>query len=472
MTSKKRQKQQLQRRRRRIGRDANTATKNDEHQCDGETFNGNNPKASEGTGLVRNKAKSDGRNNIIAVHSLVGSVWLWASTWVRKIGSSTVLSTDSYFLPVIEPTATSATTIALVLLVSLVAGCHNSILQAIAINPNSTSICIVIRTGISVSVALPLLLWWIACNAARLGDAMVRRDGNEKSPSNNIPKASKIIDDEFATVRPLGLKRPLAAATDDETKDGFDRDEARSIPPTPQLATSEHVRTKLAEWLPFGLRYTTDLNLVFTTSVHGQSLQTLYQRLETTSSNHTIMLLEAFLPTPSGTGSSTHSRSIVGMYTSQRWHSSPRIYGDGRCFLFRVLLPDGRDGDTTDEQARKALRSECWKWTPLALPSSHCSSNNNYHSSHTDTDNVTSLWETFQRSNHHSLSLGIGASGMGAGLQLNHDLTLGESHRAVGFDNEPLVGDCNHGAKIGVVFEVGLVEVYQLVREIDGLPIK
>lgn len=426
-------------------------------------------------GLEQTKTKSDGRNNIVAVYLLIGSAWLWASTWARKIGSSTAISTVSSFLPVIEPTATSTTTIGLVLLVSLVAGYQNSILQAIAIHFKFTSLRIVLFAGLSVSVVLPLLLWWIACNVARLGDAMVWKDGNENSPSNDIPKESSIIDDEFATIRPLGLKRPLKVATDDETKDGFDRDEVRSTPPTPQLAISEHVRTKLAEWLPFGLRYTTDLNLVFTTSVHGRSLQTLYQRLETTSSNHTIMLLEAFLPNPARRGSSPHlrSRSIVGMYASQRWHSSPRIYGDGRCFLFRILLPYGRDGNTTDDEARKGLRSECWKWTPPDLPSCHCSSNNYYsNSSHTDIDNEISLWETFQSSNQHSLSLGIGTSGMGAGMQLNYDLTIGESHRAVGFDNEPLVGDCTHGAKSEGVFEVGLVEVYQLVREIDGLPIK
>jgi hypothetical protein len=317
MTSKKRQKRQLQRRRR-IGRNVDTTTINDEPQCVGEKLNGNNPKTSDDTELARNKTKSDGRKNIIVVHSLVDSLWLWSSTWVRKIGSSTVLSTDFSFLPVI-PAATSATTIALVLLVSLMVGNHDYILQTIVINPASISICIGICAGLSVSVVLPLLLWWIVCNTARLGDAMVWKDGNEKSQSNDIPKELKIIDDKIATIRPLGLNRPLTAdATDDETKDGFDSDEARSTPPTPQLATSEHVRTKLAEWLPFGLRYTSDLNLVFSTSVHGRSLQTLYQRLGTTSSNHTIMLLEAFLPTPSGTGSSPHSRSIVGMYTSQR----------------------------------------------------------------------------------------------------------------------------------------------------------
>lgn len=54
----------------------------------------------------------------------------------------------------------------------------------------------------------------------------------------------------------------------------------------------------------------------------------------------------------------------------------------------------------------------------------------------------------------------------GAGLRLNEDLTKAESSSAAGFDNEPLLPGS------GGMFEVGLVEIYQLVRQMDGVPIR
>ena len=73
--------------------------------------------------------------------------------------------------------------------------------------------------------------------------------------------------------------------------------------------------------------------------------------------------------------------------------------------------------------------------------------------------------ETFQVSTRDFLSLGGNEEG-GAGLRLNEDLTKGESSCADGFDNEPLLPDA------GGMFEVGLVEVYQLVRQMDGVPVR
>ena len=52
----------------------------------------------------------------------------------------------------------------------------------------------------------------------------------------------------------------------------------------------------------------------------------------------------------------------------------------------------------------------------------------------------------------------------GSGLRINEDLTKGESSTAAGFDNDPLL------PAAGGMFEVGLVEVYQLVRQMDGVP--
>jgi hypothetical protein len=53
-----------------------------------------------------------------------------------------------------------------------------------------------------------------------------------------------------------------------------------------------------------------------------------------------------------------------------------------------------------------------------------------------------------------------GNDGGGSGFRLNEDLTRGESSPAKGYDNDPLPMISN--------FDVGLVEVYQLVRAIDG----
>ena len=288
-------------------------------------------------------------------------------------------------------------------------------------------------------------------------------------PSDKIDEKSKVIKNEFATISPLGLRRSskkFFGGTNETTEEiSAHEDEA---PLTPHLASSKHVRTKLAEWLPFGLRHTSDLSLVFSTNIHGRSLQTLYHILKATSSNHTIMFLEVFTPTPSDTREVPMKR-VIGMYASQRWHSSPNLYGDGRSFLFRLSLPG--DGGTNNADDENVLESDCWKWTPPTLPA-HCFSTSKScrGSQNIENDNALSLWETFQRSNQSSLSLGISASGTGAGLQLNHDMTLGESHRAVGFENEPLCG--THGAMGADQFDVGLVEVYQLVREIDGRPIQ
>ena len=72
------------------------------------------------------------------------------------------------------------------------------------------------------------------------------------------------------------------------------------------------------------------------------------------------------------------------------------------------------------------------------------------------------LAEQFMVSCPTYLSMG-GSKDGGCALRLNEDLTRGESAQAAGFHNDPLGGGEGGGA-----FEVGLVEVYRLVREIDG----
>jgi hypothetical protein len=456
MASKKRQQRQLQRRRR-IERDASTRTATDStSDIGGEKPRGNQPNTKKGKELARNQTKSDtGNGSFAAEHSLADFVWSRASTWWRQNALFVVNSTDYSFSPK-APTAASAVAIVGVLVASLMVGNHDALKQVMTIN--HASITTVVIASLFVSVVLPFVLLKIRSNPSRIDETRAQNDGAENTIGNDSIEKPEGIDDEFSTIRPLGLKRPSMDAAEDETMGGFERN---SPPPTSKLAASVDVRIKLAEWLPFGLRHTSDLNLVFSTDVDGRSLQTLYHKLGATSSNHTILLLEAFSP-----GSS--APLIVGMYASHRWHFSSKIYGNGQSFLFRMLPSEG--DDTAESGADKGQQSECWKWTPMAAlasstDSKHSTSSSN--SGNNNNENALALWETFQRSNHDCLRLGIGASGVGAGLSLNHDLTRGDSCRAVGFDNEPLVEHSGGGA-----FDVGLVEVYQLVREIDGRPIR
>jgi len=435
MRSKKSIKRQLQRRRR-IERDA--IGNKDEHKAFVEKDNGNNLKGRVDTSSLGKQCTSDMvKSRSSSMHSVKDSVWSWASsTRVGKIlVSSKLLSTNLSFQSTKPVAASKIPMVILVLLISLAVGNRDFLLQATGISLPSVKVSVgILYAALSVCLLLPFLLGWMIYNASRTNDSTTTTNIAEKDPAR--------IDDKFEVIRPLGLKPPSVISFTNETTENGDE-----APPTAQLASSEEIRTKLAEWLPFGLRYTSDLNLVFSTNVHGRSLQTLYHILETTSSTHTILLLEAF---SSGT---LQPKTIIGMYASQRWHSSPKLYGDGRCFLFRL------------EDRQSDIEAECWNWTPPTISTNHLSTSKTCRSSHNiDNDNALSLWETFQRSNQNFLGLGISASGVGAGLQLNHDMTVGESHRAVGFDNEPL---CGSG-----VFEVGLVEVYQLVREIDGRPIQ
>ena len=100
---------------------------------------------------------------------------------------------------------------------------------------------------------------------------------------------------DIPTVQPLRL-RPFVMETtgdnDTEYNNNNNNNDEYNHDHTPVLAKSNRVREKLAEWLPFGLRYTSDINLVYSTNIHGRSLSMLYNQLEKTSSRHTILLLE------------------------------------------------------------------------------------------------------------------------------------------------------------------------------------
>jgi len=279
--------------------------------------------------------------------------------------------------------------------------------------------------------------------------------------------ASPKVDDFYLQVEPLGLVIPPPPRDLDIE------------PIVPRLATSTYSRTKLAEWLPLSLRFT-KLDLVYSTSHHGRTLENLYRCVG--KSTHTILLVEPY----EDFGSDSNQKVVIGMYASQVWHPSRKVYGDGRSFLFRLVEDAGgtssKKNTTTDGEAKsndtggdRGLKSACWKWHPPADlldfgSSSHTTSEDQddsiySNSSSRKSSSHTAMLETFQISTKDFLSLGGNDNG-GSGLRLNEDLTRGESSTAAGYRNDPLLPSA------GGMFEVGSVEVYQLVRQMDGVPIK
>lgn len=234
----------------------------------------------------------------------------------------------------------------------------------------------------------------------------------------------------------------------------------------PRLASSAFVRTKLAEWLPLSLRFT-NLDLVYSTSYHGRTLERVYRTLA--KSRHTIFILEPF------ERKDNRDRYLVGMYASHTWRPSSKVYGDGRSFLFRIDLDDGLE-ESKEKRKHLSGGSKSWKWHPAdmldfgALPSFDDEKNDSqtgsmFSNMQQAASRKAALVETFQVSTADFLSLGGNEEG-GAGLRLNEDLTKAESSRADGFENESLLPDA------GGMFEVGLLEVYQLVRQMDGVPVR
>jgi hypothetical protein len=233
-------------------------------------------------------------------------------------------------------------------------------------------------------------------------------------------ETQKLEQPELVQVRPLGLVE--ATLPEDPDKE----------PVLPKLAESTLVRTKLAESLPLSLRFT-KLDLIYSTNHHGRTLESFYKNVA--NAKHTILMLEPL---------STSRRMVVGMYASQTWHPSTKIYGDGSCFLFRILE------DTPEE-------SKCWKWHPKEILEEEGDD-----SSNSESNNATALLEQFQVGTREYISMGGNQDGS-SGLRLNEDLTKAESSPAAGFDNDSLAGD---------LFEVGLVEVYQMVRQMDGVAVR
>eukprot|EP00579_Thalassiosira_antarctica_P007045 CAMPEP_0201884890 /NCGR_PEP_ID=MMETSP0902-20130614/17606_1 /ASSEMBLY_ACC=CAM_ASM_000551 /TAXON_ID=420261 /ORGANISM="Thalassiosira antarctica, Strain CCMP982" /LENGTH=581 /DNA_ID=CAMNT_0048413905 /DNA_START=117 /DNA_END=1859 /DNA_ORIENTATION=- len=185
------------------------------------------------------------------------------------------------------------------------------------------------------------------------------------------------------------------------------------------LAKPVSVRSNLAKWLPPSLK-ATKLDLIYSTEIHGRSLASFYEKCQ--RSKNTIVLIEAL------TGSTS---ATIGMFASHAWNINSSSYGDGECFLFRAN-PDPK----------------CFNWAP------------DFNGNMDDMENQV-VREQFMVARRNFIAMGANKDGTN-GLRLDQDLVEGESHPALGFENEPLPGG-NHK-----VFDVGVLEVYRLIREVDG----
>jgi len=197
------------------------------------------------------------------------------------------------------------------------------------------------------------------------------------------------------------------------------------------LAKQAPVRLALTEFLPFAFK-STKIELIYSSDEHGRSMKTFYQHCA--RAKHTITLMEVL-----------QTGKTIGMFATEKWHKSPKVYGDGECMLFR-LSPD----------------PVCYTWSHQILESTD--SNDTVTIASGNLDNEEALHYEFMTGRKNFISMGSNPDGT-CGLRLNEDLSKGSSAKARGFDNEPLAGDEYPE------FDVGLVEVYQLIREIDGKPI-
>lgn len=220
------------------------------------------------------------------------------------------------------------------------------------------------------------------------------------------------------------------------------------------LAKSAADRQKLAEWLPPSLK-STKLEPIYSSSVHGRTVERFYSHVSGT--RHTIVLLEVL----------GRKGTTLGMFATQAWHVDRGGYGDGECFLFR-LKPD----------------PECFKWRPPPPEASTSSIGSpagsfdagfdaragSFDAADGSLPRQSPFADQVMVSGEDFLSMGVGSDGA-SGLRLNEDLTRGSASPAMGFGNASLLGGRGGDGSRDDVFDVGLVEVYRLVREVDGKPV-
>jgi hypothetical protein len=188
------------------------------------------------------------------------------------------------------------------------------------------------------------------------------------------------------------------------------------------LAKPASVRSNLARWLPPSLK-STKLDLIYSTEKHGRSLTSFYKECQ--RAKNTVILVEAII--------GDHS-STIGMFASYAWSKNCHSLGDGECFMFR-MNPD----------------PQCFYWFPKAPDVSGTID---------DMEHQT-LREQVMIARSDYIAMGSNREGTN-GLRLDRDLIKGESYSAAGFDNDLLPG------QLQKTFEIGFVEVYQLIRDFGG----
>jgi TLD len=286
----------------------------------------------------------------------------------------------------------------------------------------------------------------------RLEEDNIKANGLiDENNSNNINHDNS-GDENDLYVQPLGLihyeqQQQQKQQQHEYYGSRYPRRDNTKIIPKPIFAESHQVRLQLAKWLPITLRQT-NLELLYSTNTDGRALERFYSHVG--NAKHTILICEVLPPNTDvdNTDSSNNnpgSNVILGMYASQTWRVSSEVYGDGSVFLFR-LEPE----------------AICWKWKP-DKPKMGGKLIDHVNLEEDDaTNNRIALLEQFMVSTPNFISMGGNTDGS-CGLRINEDFTKGESSMACGYHNEPL-----HGLNRGSVFDIGLVEVYGFVRQIDG----
>jgi hypothetical protein len=212
------------------------------------------------------------------------------------------------------------------------------------------------------------------------------------------------------------------------------------------LAKHAAERHALALWLPSSLT-STKLDIIYSSSVHGRTLERFYHHCAASKARYTLTLFEIL-----------GKRDIViGMFATTTWRSN-FVGGDGNCFLFR-LRPNPR----------------CFKWVNLShsgkpppesdLPAEPSLS---FDSASSVENSQGYFADQIMVTSSDFISMGIGGDGA-SGLRVNEDFTKGSSSPAMhgmGTGQESLLGDDSQ------VFEIGLVECYRFVREVDGGVVK
>jgi hypothetical protein len=199
-----------------------------------------------------------------------------------------------------------------------------------------------------------------------------------------------------------------------------------------ELAKDSTGRLNLAKWLPPVLQ-STKLELIYSSNHHGRSVEMFYRCCA--SSKHTITMMEVL---------DREQDTVIGMYATHTWRNHPDGYGDGGCFLFR-LRPN----------------AECFRYKTEEM---HIHSFEEEEPLHDVTTSSLNDAGQLMISGPDFISMGVGEDGS-SGLRLNDDLTRGSTSNSIGVGGKELIGK-------GVqVFDVGLVEVYRFVREVDGKPV-